>query len=136
MRYYQRWYRLAQRLFQCGNLPPVLGDLAAKRWGKVADLQRLGDDPLRAIGKEPLPKPRWQRHQQLPHKGEQERHIPDEQTQLAALREAADRFVTRRFDDRSRSWTGDSWCLPNSGERHAVDHRRHIQRVFNESPRW
>ena len=113
MRCYQRRCRLAHRQFQSGNLPPVLADLAAEHRSLVADLGRLDDDTLWAIGKEPLPKPRRQRHQQLLHKGEQELHIPDEQTQLAALREAADRFVTRRFDDRSKSWTGDATPTTN-----------------------
>ena len=42
-------------MFQSGNLPPVLVDLAAEHRGLVADLGRLDGDPLRAIGKEPLP---------------------------------------------------------------------------------
>lgn len=89
---------LADVIFQTirGNLPPVLADLAPEQRDLVADLQGLGDDALWAIGKEPLPKAHWRRHQQLLYKGEQGRLTPDELAELAALREVTDRFVTRR----------------------------------------
>lgn len=79
-----------------GNLPPVLADLALEHRGLVADLQRLGDDALWAVGKDALPTLQWRRHQHLLHKGEQGALTPDEEAELAGLREAADRFVTRR----------------------------------------
>lgn len=94
---------LAQRpledvIFQTirGNLPPVLADLAPEHRGLVADLQRLGDDALWAIGKEALPTGQWRRHQHLLHEGEQGTPTPAEAAELAGLREATDRFVTRR----------------------------------------
>jgi hypothetical protein len=79
-----------------GNLPPVLADLAPEHRGLVADLQRLEDDALWAIGKEPLPTAQWRRHQRLLHKAEQGPLTPVEEAELTALREATDRFVTRR----------------------------------------
>lgn len=94
---------LAQRpledvIFQSirGNLPPVLADLAPEQRALVVDLQRLGDDALWVIGKEALPPVQWRRHQRLLHKGEQGLLTPAEQAELTALREATDRFVTRR----------------------------------------
>jgi hypothetical protein len=79
-----------------GNLPPVLADLAPEHRTLVADLQRLGDDALWAIGKESLPTVQWRRHQRLLHKGEEGMLRPTEQIELAELREATDRLVTRR----------------------------------------
>ncbi len=79
-----------------GNLPPVLADLAPEHRDLVADLQRLTDDALWAIGKEPLPAAQWRRHQRLLHKTEQDTLTAAEQAELATLREATDRFVTRR----------------------------------------
>lgn len=79
-----------------GNLPPVLADLAPEHRDLVADLQRLTDDALWAIGKEPLPAAQWCRHQRLLHKTEQDTLTAAEQAELATLREATDRFVTRR----------------------------------------
>jgi hypothetical protein len=79
-----------------GNLPPVLADLAPEHRGIVADLQRLGDDGLWAIGKESLPVAQWRRHQRLLQKGEQGVLTPAELATLEQLREATDRFVTRR----------------------------------------
>ncbi|MGH2409945.1 MAG: hypothetical protein ACRDGS_06185 [Chloroflexota bacterium] len=79
-----------------GNLPPVLADLAPEHRDLVSDLQRLEDEALWEIGKEPLPTGQWRRHQHLLHKAEQGALTTDEQAELAALREATDRFVTRR----------------------------------------
>ncbi|MDB5059829.1 MAG: hypothetical protein JWO59_3301 [Chloroflexi bacterium] len=79
-----------------GNLPPVLADLAPEHRSLVADLQRLGDVDLWVIGKESVPTPQWRRHRHLLHKGEQGPLTPVEQAELTALREATDRFVTRR----------------------------------------
>ncbi|MGH2387194.1 MAG: hypothetical protein ACRDIE_03245 [Chloroflexota bacterium] len=79
-----------------GNLPPVLADLAPNHRELVADLQRLGDDALWAIGKESLRTAQWRRHQHLLHKAEQDILTLAEQAELATLREATDRFVTRR----------------------------------------
>ena len=79
-----------------GNLPPVLGDVAPDHRDLVADLQRLGDESLWAIGKEPLPSTEWRRHQRLLHKSERGILTLAEQTALDQLREASDRFVTRR----------------------------------------
>jgi hypothetical protein len=74
----------------------VLADLAPEQRDLVADLQRLGDDALWAIGKGTLPTAQWRRHQHLLHKGEQGLLAPDEQAELAQLREATDHFVMRR----------------------------------------
>ena len=79
-----------------GNLPPVPDDLTPKHRDLVADLQRLSDDALWAIGKEPLPTAQWQRHQRLLQRSEQDLLTVDEEAELAGLREATDRFVTRR----------------------------------------
>lgn len=79
-----------------GNLPPVLADLSPGHRDLVADLQRLGDDALWSIAREPVPRAQWRRHQHLLRTGEQGRLTPDEQAELVALREATDRFVTRR----------------------------------------
>ncbi len=79
-----------------GNLPPILADLVPEHRALVADLQRLGDEALWAIGKEPLPASQWRRHQRLLHKGEESILTPTEQAELARLREATDRFVRRR----------------------------------------
>ena len=89
---------LEEVLFQTirGNLPPVLADLAPEQREIVADLQHMDSDSLWAIAREALPKQSWQRHQRLLHKGEQGTLTPDEQAELASLREATDRLVTRR----------------------------------------
>jgi hypothetical protein len=89
---------LEEVIFQTirGNLPPVLADLAPEQRDLVADLQQLGDDALWVIGKEPLPAAQWRRQQRLLHKGEQGLLTPEEQAELAQLREATDRFVMRR----------------------------------------
>ncbi len=79
-----------------GNLPPVLNDLLPEQRDLVADLQALNDEPLWVVARTPVPAPGWRRHQQLLHKAETGLLTLPEQEELAELREAADRFVTRR----------------------------------------
>lgn len=79
-----------------GNLPPSLDDLRPEWREAVADLPTLSDEALWAVAREPLPSRQWRRHQRLLHKM-QESVLPEaEQAELAALRAAADRSVTRR----------------------------------------
>ena len=89
---------LEEVIFQAirGNLPPLLIDLSPEQRGLVADLQPLGDAALWLVAREPLPTRQWQRHQRLLHKGETIALTSAEQTELEELREATDRFVTRR----------------------------------------
>ena len=79
-----------------GNLPPSLDDLSPELHGAVADLQRMSDEALWAVTKEPLPPHQWRRHQRLLRKGQEDTLSAAEHQELAALRAAADRFVTRR----------------------------------------
>jgi hypothetical protein len=89
---------LEEVIFQTvrGNLPPALDDLLPERRDLVADLQHLNDDALWAVAREPLSARRWRRHQHLLHKAETSTLTSKEQAELAALREATDRFVIRR----------------------------------------
>ena len=79
-----------------GNLPPSLDDLSPEWHGVVADLQQMSDEALWAITKERLPQPQWRRHQRLLRKGQEGPLSTAEHQELAKLRAAADRFVTRR----------------------------------------
>jgi hypothetical protein len=89
---------LQEVIFQTirGNLPPTLGDLPPEQHALVADLQPLADDMLWAIAREPLPARQWRRHQHLLHKAETAALTGAEQTELTALREVTDQFVTRQ----------------------------------------
>jgi hypothetical protein len=79
-----------------GNLPPSLDDLSPELHGVVADLQHMSDEALWAVTKERLPQPQWRRHQRLLRKGQEGPLSTAEHQELAELRAAADRFVTRR----------------------------------------
>jgi len=79
-----------------GNLPPSQDDIPPEQRGLVADLQLLDDEALWVVVREPLPVRQWRRHQHLLHKAETTALTGAEQTELRELREAADRFVTRR----------------------------------------
>lgn len=79
-----------------GNLPPMLDDLPARQRGLVADLQHLDDGDLWTVVKEPLPAQQWRRHQHLLRKVATGTLTSTEGAELAGLREAADRFVSRR----------------------------------------
>jgi hypothetical protein len=79
-----------------GNLPPSLDDLSPEWHCVVADLQEMSDEALWAITKERLPQPQWRRHQRLLRKGQEGSLSTAEHQELAELRAAADRFVTRR----------------------------------------
>ena len=79
-----------------GNLPPSQDDIPPEQRGLVADLQLRDDEALWAIAREPLPARQWRRHQHLLHKAETSALTGPEQTELLELREATDRFVTRR----------------------------------------
>lgn len=79
-----------------GNLPPSLDDLSPELHGVVADLQHMSDEALWSVTQEPLPPHQWRRHQRLLRKGQEGPLSTAEHEELAALRAAADRFVTRR----------------------------------------
>ncbi len=79
-----------------GNLPPSLHDLPPEQRDLVADVEHLDDDALWTVAKEPLPSSRWQRHQRLLRKAEDDALTLSDQTELADLREATDSFVIRR----------------------------------------
>ena len=79
-----------------GNLPPSLDDLSPELRRVVADLQHLRDAALWAIAREPLPPQQWRRHQRLLRKAHASTLTTAEQRELAELRTATDRFVTRR----------------------------------------
>lgn len=79
-----------------GNLPLALDDLPPEQRDLVATLEPLNDQALWEVAKEPLPAQEWQRHQRLLRKAEAGTLTPNEQRDLAALRAATDRFVTRR----------------------------------------
>jgi hypothetical protein len=79
-----------------GNLPPSLDDLSPELHGVVADLQHMSDEALWSVAKEPLPPHQWRRHQRLLRKGQESPLAAAEHQELAELRAAVDRFVTRR----------------------------------------
>ena len=79
-----------------GNLPPSLDDLSPELRCVVADLQHMSDEALWSVAKEPLPPHQWRRHQRLLRKGQEGTLSAAEHQELAELRAAADRFVTRR----------------------------------------
>ena len=79
-----------------GNLPPSLDDLSPEWHGVVADLQQMSDEALWSVAQEPLPPHQWRRHQRLLQKGQEGPLSTAEHQELAELRTAADRFVTRR----------------------------------------
>jgi hypothetical protein len=80
----------------CGNLLPVLEDLSPALREVVADLPTLTDEALWAVARTPLPPKQWWRHQRLLQKAQEGTLTDAEQHELAALRTATDRFVTRR----------------------------------------
>ncbi len=79
-----------------GNLPPSLDDLSPELRCVVADLQHMSDEALWSVTKESLPQHQWRRHQRLLRKGQESSLAMAEHKELAELRTAADRFVTRR----------------------------------------
>ena len=79
-----------------GNLPPSLDDLSPELRGVVADLQHMSDETLWSVAKESLPPHQWRRHQRLLRKGQEGILSAAEHQELAELRAAVDRFVTRR----------------------------------------
>ncbi|HEY7489782.1 MAG TPA: hypothetical protein VIH59_01545 [Candidatus Tectomicrobia bacterium] len=79
-----------------GNLPPSLDDLSPELRCVVADLQQMSDEALWSVAKEPLPPHQWRRHQRLLRKSQEGPLSPAEHKELAELRAAVDRFVTRR----------------------------------------
>ncbi len=91
-----------------GNLPPTLGDLPPEQRDLVADLQLLDDEALWVIARGPLPTRQWRRHQHLLHKAETTALTGAEQTELTALREVTDQFVTKElvgdFKNCGREW--------------------------------
>ena len=55
----------------------------------------MSDEALWAVTKERLPQPQWRRHQRLLQKGQEGPLSTAEHQELAELRTAADRIVTR-----------------------------------------
>jgi hypothetical protein len=80
----------------CGNLPPALEDLSPALREVVADLPTLGDEALWAVARTSLPPQQWRRHQRLLRRAQEGPLTAAEQQELETLREATDRFVTRR----------------------------------------
>jgi hypothetical protein len=80
----------------CGNLPPALEDLSPALRAVVADLPTLSDEALWAVARTPVPPKQWRRHQYLLRKARAGTLTAAEQHELETLREATDRFVTRR----------------------------------------
>jgi hypothetical protein len=90
-----------------GNLPPTLDDPPPDQRDLAGDLQLLADEKLWVVAREPLPAQRWRRHQQLLSKAEAGALTSAEQSELTDLREATDRFVTRRsYALASLKWRG------------------------------
>ena len=79
-----------------GNLPLTRDDLPAAQQDLVALLAALDDDALWKVAREPLPARDWRRHRHLLCKAEAGTLTAAEGEELTALRDAADRFVTRR----------------------------------------
>ena len=79
-----------------GNLPPSLDDLSPDLQHVVVDLQPLSDEVLWVIAKAPLPPQQWRRHQYLLAQAQAGLLSAAEETELAGLRTATDRYVTRR----------------------------------------
>ncbi len=79
-----------------GNLPLTPDDLPPTQHDLVAALAPLSDEALWTIAREPLPATDWRRHRRLLRKAAAGALMPAEQGELTALREATDRFVTRR----------------------------------------
>ena len=79
-----------------GNLPPSLDDLSPELRCVVADLQHMSDEALWVVTKEQLPPQQWRRHQRLLWKRQEGIFAAAEHQELAELRAAVDRFVTRR----------------------------------------
>jgi hypothetical protein len=79
-----------------GNLPPSLDDLGADLRDLVTDLPALGDEELWAVVGESLPTQHGRRQRHLLRKAQAEALTVAEQTELAGLRHATDRYVIRR----------------------------------------
>jgi hypothetical protein len=79
-----------------GNLPLTRDDLPPAQHDLVAALAPLNDEALWTVARELLPTRGWRRHRHLLRKAAAGTLTPAEQGELAALREATDRFVTRR----------------------------------------
>ena len=79
-----------------GNLPPTRDDLPPAQRDLVATLSSLDDEALWGVAQESLPTRDWRRHRHLLRKAGAGTLTPAEQGELAALREATDRFVTPR----------------------------------------
>jgi hypothetical protein len=77
-------------------LPPSLDDISPELHSVVADLQHMSDEALWSVAKESLPPHHWRRHQRLLRKGQEGTLSAAEHEELAELRAAVDRFVTRR----------------------------------------
>jgi hypothetical protein len=80
----------------CGNVPPALEDLSPALREVVADLPTLSDAALWAVARTAVPPQQWQRHQCLLQKAHEGSLTAAQQHELATLRTATDRFVTRR----------------------------------------
>ncbi len=79
-----------------GNLPLTPDDLPPAQQDLVTDLALLDDNTLWAVAREALPASNWRRHRHLLRKANTDALTPVEGQELSTLREATDRFVTRR----------------------------------------
>ena len=79
-----------------GNLPLTRDDLPPAQRDLVAELTPLNDDALWKVAREALPTRDWRRHRHLLCKSGAEALTTEEHAELGALRDATDRFVTRR----------------------------------------
>src|SRR5215471_13790079 len=94
-----------------GNLPPSLDDLSPELQSVIADLQHMDDEALWSVAQEPIPPHQWRHHQRLLRKGQEGTLSTAEHTELAELRAAADRFVTRRsYTLALWKWHGHAIC--------------------------
>ena len=79
-----------------GNLPIALEDAPPDMQVEFATLAKLNDDDLWAVARNPLDAKQWKRHQFLLRKHAAGSLDENGQRELARLRDATDRHVTRR----------------------------------------
>lgn len=79
-----------------GNLPPSVADTPSALRAELLALQSLSDDALLAIARAEVRKIEQDRHLALLEVAGEAALTPDEQQEVAALREAADRLMLLR----------------------------------------
>jgi hypothetical protein len=80
-----------------GNLPLSQDDLPPTQRDLATTLASLGDEALWAVARESISGRNWRRHRHLLRKAEADTLTPTDQEELAALRDATARLVTRRL---------------------------------------